>query len=453
MSKIYEVSTTYTLVRKYVIWVFRNYYNEYIVVGEENIPKDVPIIYAPNHLNALMDAMAVISVPPYDKPKVFLARADIFKLAKPIVKFLRFSKIIPAYRIRDGYDNLDKNKESFQEADNVLMNNAAMAIMPEGNQGDEKKIRQLGKGIFRIAFSTQQQLPAGESIKIIPVGIELGHLVKFGKHIIINIGKPIDVLDYMPLYNENPVDASNQLRSKLKGEMESLVQNLATEKYYACFKTTVDVVESHMLKEMGLNDNTLNRFYAGQKTAELLVKLEKQQPQEIEKLDVLCKSYNKELKKVNLRTKNLELSPQEIPAPWMSNLQRLLYILIGLPGFIVNILPFRIPTLFVKLMKIKYKGFYSSVYFAFSLLSFPLMYTLQSLLIVALFSFPWWTFFLLLPVQYYTGKLSFQLYKRIKSISAQQRLHRLIKTKQGVYLSLKNIKKQITEIVSKQIEV
>lgn len=452
MSKKHEASTSYRLIRKYVIWVLKHYYDEYIVLNEENIPVDEPIIFAPNHLNALMDAMAIISLPPHEKAKSFLARADLFNLARPIVKFLHFAKLIPAYRIRDGYENLDKNKTSFDAADNVLINNGTLVIMPEGNQGDEKKIRPLVKGIFRIAFSAQQKMPVGKSLKIVPVGIDMGHLIKCGKHIIIQVGKPIDMALFMPLYEENQVEAMNQIKMRLKNDMENLIQNLATDKYYACFETAIEVMETDMLKRLQVADNTVNRFYAGQKTAKLLIELEAHHPQEIEQLDSLCQSYREGLKKVNLRTSNLELSKEEIPSPLFNFLSNFMYILVGLPGFILNILPFKIPTLFVKILKIEYKGFYSSVYYAVSLISFPLMYSLQSLLILMSLALPWWIFILLLPIHYYSGKISFLLYRKIKANLAKQRLLKLIKSKNEDYQQLKNLQSQIKELIAIQLQ-
>jgi len=450
MSKIYELSTLYKLGRKYVVWVFKNYYDEYIVLGKENIPVGEPLIIAPNHLNALMDAIAILSLPPSNMSKVYLSRADLFNLPELIVRFIRFAKLVPAFRIRDGYENLDKNKASFDEAEDVLINNAAVVIMPEGNQGEEKKIRPLVKGIFRIAFSAQQKMPVGKSVKILPIGIEMGHLMKFGKHIIINIGKPIDIADYTKTYDENQAIAINQLKNKLRIDMESLVQNLATDKYYSCFETAIDVVGSNMLKELHLCDNTVNRFFAGQKAAGKLVELEKSYPQETEQLDVLCKKYKEGLQKVNLRTENFEQTAMGVPALFIKGLLSILYVLTGLPGFLLNILPFKIPTLFVKILNIEYKGFYSSVYFGFSILSFPLMYTLQSLFIISIFTLPWWIFFLLIPFYYFSGKLSFLIYKKMKANFAGFRLFRLVKSNKFEYLRLNALRKQISELVLKQ---
>src|SRR5665811_1721793 len=87
----------------YVSVIHRIYYKRITVVGYEKIPVKTPVIFAPNHQNALMDAFAVMF--PARKHVVFMARADIFK--KPaIAKILNMLQILPIYRIRDGYGEL-----------------------------------------------------------------------------------------------------------------------------------------------------------------------------------------------------------------------------------------------------------------------------------------------------------------------------------------------------------
>ena len=72
-------------------------------------------------------------------------------------KALRFLKILPAFRIRDGYENLGQNDATFEAAREVLEQHNALCVMPEGNQGDQRKLRPFAKGIFRIAFTAQEQ--------------------------------------------------------------------------------------------------------------------------------------------------------------------------------------------------------------------------------------------------------------------------------------------------------
>ncbi|MBQ1750417.1 MAG: 1-acyl-sn-glycerol-3-phosphate acyltransferase, partial [Bacteroidales bacterium] len=81
--------------------------------GLSNFPTDGAIILAPNHCNTLMDALAVLSI--NNDPKVFVARADIFKKPR-LAKFLRFIKILPISRIRDGKEALLNNGDTIEES-------------------------------------------------------------------------------------------------------------------------------------------------------------------------------------------------------------------------------------------------------------------------------------------------------------------------------------------------
>ena len=82
------------------------FYRKISVIGKKNLPKDTPLFFAPNHQNALMDALIILCS--IKEQPVFIARADIFK-NKTIARILIAMKILPAYRIRDGKENLKKN--------------------------------------------------------------------------------------------------------------------------------------------------------------------------------------------------------------------------------------------------------------------------------------------------------------------------------------------------------
>ena len=74
---IHKRNFIYYNIYPYVRAFFFHFYGKVQVKGLENIPKDQPVIFAPNHQNALMDALIVLFASPQDV--VFLARADIFK--------------------------------------------------------------------------------------------------------------------------------------------------------------------------------------------------------------------------------------------------------------------------------------------------------------------------------------------------------------------------------------
>lgn len=450
MSKIFENTLPYLIGKSYVVWSFRQYYDKIIVEGLENIPENEPVIFAPNHLNALMDALAILSLPPFKQVKVYLSRADLFKLPKPVVSFIRFAKLMPAFRIRDGYENLTKNKASFDEADEVLLNNAAICIMPEGDQGTERKIRPLVKGIFRIAFSAQQKLPEGKSVHIVPIGIDLGDFIRFGQHLIINIGKPIRVTDYLDSYLVNPAVATNAIKQKLQSDLEDLALHLGSEKYYECFAIAVEAANTPMIDALALEDNTLNRFLARKKTGKLLIRLEKEEPEVLEQLDSVCKEYKSGLQKVKINNSLLE---KPIPSTFkcLINCFNILFsFILAIPGIILNGFPLLLSSQIPKILKVEFKGFYSSVFYGSGIVLFPLFYILQSMLLTLTLSLSWWYLIILIPLHLFTGKLSFLFYRIVKSAYSNLKLYTVSKRHPNELITLQKLKQQITEtLISK----
>ena len=448
MSKIYELPLSFRLVKKYIRFTFKRFYSEYIVLGKENIPTEGQVIFAPNHLNALMDALAVHSVSPDNYATVFLARADMFR-KKTLARILRACKIMPAFRIRDGIENLGKNNEVFDQCVEVLETNNAMGIMPEGNQELERKIRPLVKGIFRVAFSAQQKIGTSGSVKIVPIGIDMGDLYKFGKHIIINIGVPIDVSEYMTRYDENQPATTNEIRSDLSIALENLVVNLNTEQYYPAFEVATQLCNTSMLESMQLKKNTVNLFYARQEIGRKLVKIEQTHPELAQKLDTLCTDFEHLRKKLNLHINNFEHQSVRSASTALKTLGLLLLSPVFLIGFALNFLPFFTPVIVRKKMKVKFEGFYTSIHYGVGILIFPIFYLLQAILFFSISGLSWWLILLFIPLEYLSGKWAFSLYKHYKKTIGEIN-HSIVKTKKEKdYKRLLQIRSAIIDIVMK----
>ncbi len=448
MSKIYELPLSFRLVKKYIRFTFKRFYSEYIVLGKENIPTEGQVIFAPNHLNALMDALAVHSVSPDNYATVFLARADMFR-KKTLARILRACKIMPAFRIRDGIENLGKNNEVFDQCVEVLETNNAMGIMPEGNQELERKIRPLVKGIFRVAFSAQQKIGTSGSVKIVPIGIDMGDLYKFGKHIIINIGVPIDVSEYMTRYDENQPATTNEIRSDLSIALENLVVNLNTEQYYPAFEVATQLCNTSMLESMQLKKNTVNLFYARQEIGRKLVKIEQTHTELAQKLDTLCTDFEHLRKKLNLHINNFEHQSVRSASTALKTLGLLLLSPVFLIGFALNFLPFFTPVIVRKKMKVKFEGFYTSIHYGVGILIFPIFYLLQAILFFSISGLNWWLILLFIPLEYLSGKWAFSLYKHYKKTIGEIN-HSIVKTKKEKdYKRLLQIRSAIIDIVMK----
>jgi 1-acyl-sn-glycerol-3-phosphate acyltransferase len=118
-----------------------------------------------------MDALAVLFT--HKGQPIFLARADIFK-SKFIASLLFFLKILPVYRLRDGFDNVKSNDIIFNKTIDVLRNKNGLVILPEGSHEGVRRLRQLKKGICRIAFQADEATGFNLNIKIIPVKDKTG---------------------------------------------------------------------------------------------------------------------------------------------------------------------------------------------------------------------------------------------------------------------------------------
>ncbi len=230
------------------------YYRKVIVIGRENLKNNFPKIIAPNHQNALMDAMAIVCST--GGQQVYLARADIFKKTF-MASILYFLKILPVYRIRDGYESLKQNSDIFRKTIDVLKNNKPIVILPEGNHAGFRRLRQLKKGIFRIALQTEESENFTMGLKIIPVGLDYSDYHRFRSVLTVIYGEPIDVKEYRKLYQENPQGAYNSFRERLSAELKKYMVHIESEDDYEALDELREIVNGKYCKKR--KDPKVNR--------------------------------------------------------------------------------------------------------------------------------------------------------------------------------------------------
>ena len=113
MGKIQDDNRLYSLLRHFVDHHTFRGFRKFQVIGRENIPEGA-CLYGSNHCNTLMDAMVILANT--HEKKVFIARADIFQNPRT-AKILRWLRILPIYRIRDGIGAVrDKNGDTMDYA-------------------------------------------------------------------------------------------------------------------------------------------------------------------------------------------------------------------------------------------------------------------------------------------------------------------------------------------------
>ncbi len=224
MSKIWEKSFGYQLLRAFADPNTRASYNKAHVRGK--LPEDGAVIIAPNHTSTLMDAMVVLRT--RKEPTVFGARADIFK--KPgVAKFLRYIRIVPMARIRDGAQSVLRNLETFAEVDDVLEHGVPFCIFPEGRHRPMHSLLPIGKGVARIAFASA----AKRQTYVVPTGIEHGSFFRYRYPCTVTFGDPIDVNAFLKDHEGNTeAETFQAFRDEIGKRISSLITCLPDDENY-----------------------------------------------------------------------------------------------------------------------------------------------------------------------------------------------------------------------------
>ena len=218
----------YYPLKLYVVISCFLYFRKLRVTGLKNIPAKGPLIYAINHQNALLDPLVVHSVSwrnPY-----FLTRADIFN-NKFVDQFLRGIKMLPIYRIRDGFDSIKMNEAVFESAKEILTKGGVVGIFPEGSHSLLYKMRPLKKGVARIAFMTEEAADFKLNVQIIPIGIHYESHSSTKGRTLVTYGKPINVADYKQTYQQDQNKAFNELLTEISDRVKLLILNIESKDY------------------------------------------------------------------------------------------------------------------------------------------------------------------------------------------------------------------------------
>ncbi len=357
-NNIEKTSFSYAILKTIArIWHNKIFYRKVIVIGRENLKDKSPKIIAPNHQNALMDAMAIVCST--KGQQVYLARADIFK-KKFVASILYWLKLLPVYRIRDGYESLKQNDKIFSKTIDVLKSNKPLVILPEGNHEGIRRLRQLKKGIFRIALQTEEAENFKMGIKIIPVGLDFSDYHRFRSVLTVIYGNPIDVSEYRKLYEENPQKAYNTFRDRLSEELKKYMVHISSEEDYKALDELRKIVNGKY--------STSTKYPRVSRDKRLIERMESLQKNDQPLYRRICKKaldIKKLTKKLNIGYYHLNRPKPRLFFHMMAVAGLIALLPLFIAGWLLNYIFYRIPKLPLK--NIKDKMFHGSVRYVISL--------------------------------------------------------------------------------------
>ena len=386
-KRVQDNDITYNILRKYIDFVLRFSYRTIKYVGLERIPKDGAVIFAPNHTGALMDALVILAMD--SRPKVFVARADMFKNPK-IAKFLTFCKIMPIMRMRDGIDEVKKNNETIERAVEVLRDRVPFCIFPEGTHQTKYSTLPLAKGIFRIAMQAHELMP-DTPLYIIPVGIRYGSFFRFRSSARVQIGEPINIGEFIAEHPDmTPQEQMNDMRTCLEKRMqESIFYIPNDEDYDATYEICAAVVKKQVNhikddEEYGKLRGLDAHFAANNMTVKHLDYLKRVNPELAARLIELGNDAS-----ALRKAEHISLNSVSVKYPLLSRILKVLFVLITLPYTLVAsvcTLPIKLACHFIfKLFKDQ--AFRNSVRYVINMVLWPILMIIYG--VIAFMSLPW----------------------------------------------------------------
>ena len=334
MRNVEKWSLTYEVLRPFVRLAHRLIHKEFHVIGRSNIPKDKPVVFAPNHQNGLMDDMVIVTTAPGQT--VFLGRADIFK-SKIIRVFLKFVKIIPIYRIRDGKEALKKNEETFYRTIEIMNSNTNICLYPEAAQIGKRSMLPHKKAIPRIVFKAHDLQKNEVDIQIVPVGLTFSSYFKFRRNLVVQYGKPISSKEYCKIYaEEGEHAATNALKSRIYNEIESLIVNIPEAELTDVYESAFRIIRPTIFKKLGLKKNAVGKLEADQLFTQ---KLHEQFKNDTDKKDEIVskqREFERLRKKLKLKSSILQKKKFTFNNSLLTILVALITLPITLMGAIIN---------------------------------------------------------------------------------------------------------------------
>lgn len=200
--------------------LLRFFFRRVEVEGVERVPRQGPVVFVANHINALVDPGLLLAFLP--RTPSFLAKSTLWQnmVVRP---FLDLAAAIPVYRRQDGAD-ASRNAETFARCHQQLARGGALALFPEGRSHNEPALVPLKTGVSRIVLEAEAAY-GPLATRIVPVGLLFDDKGRFRSQALVQVGEPIDPNPQVTAYQEDPRGAVQTLTARVRAALGAVTLN------------------------------------------------------------------------------------------------------------------------------------------------------------------------------------------------------------------------------------
>jgi glycerol-3-phosphate O-acyltransferase/dihydroxyacetone phosphate acyltransferase len=374
----------YRLFRALARLTLRLFFRQIEVEAAQNVPPLGPVLLVPNHTNALVDPLVLLTA--IDRRLTVTAKNVLAR--NPLLGWLMRSLGVIAFHRREDVGkgaDLRQNVRSLQRCREVLAGHhpedgrGVICIFPEGVSHSDPKLRRFQVGPARIALDYLRKDGNPGRLRIVPVGLLYTEKDQFRSGVWLRFGEPIDVARWC---EEHPGAGADALTEELRRRVEALTINYESRRESLILTWAGQIVATggHAPPPLGAAERPVAEWFR------LVARLQsgyhalvESDPAAVEELSTRIRRYRTELKRGGIE-------PQEVYLPLHPGralfflVRELELVVVGAPlalfGVINHVLPYLVVKQIARRLSRDKDHWASNVVYP-SFVVFPFFYLLQ----------------------------------------------------------------------------
>jgi 1-acyl-sn-glycerol-3-phosphate acyltransferase len=368
----------YRIVRALARLALHLFFRQIEVEGCEHVPESGPILFVPNHTNALVDPLFLVITL---RRRLTVTAKNVLARNPLLGALISGLGVVTFHRREDAGKGADprQNVRSLERCRQILAAGGALCIFPEGVSHSDPGLRPFRTGPARIALDYVREDGNPGGLRIIPVGLLYTDKDRFRSGVWLRYGTPLDVARWVA---DHPEATAQDLTVEITRHVRDLTLNYETRREAALLRWAAEIVVTGgvMPAPLGRPDRSVAEWFR------LLARLQAgyhalpaQYRREVEELTVRVRHYRAELKRRGLAPAEVYL-PIHPGRALLFLVRELELVVVGAPlalfGAINHILPYALVKWIARALSTDKDHWASNVVYP-GFLIFPLFYLLQ----------------------------------------------------------------------------
>jgi len=348
------------------------------VEARHNAPAVGPVLFVPNHTNALVDPLVLMTA---IRREVTITAKSVLG-QNPLLRWLMSALGVVTFHRRSDVGkgaDLRQNVRSLQLCREILAGGGALCIFPEGVSHSDPSLRSFHLGPARIALDYLRKDGNPGRLRIVPVGLLYTVKDQFRSDIWLRFGQPIDVASWALAH---PGAGPAELTAELQRQVHALTVNYNSRRESAILSWAAEIVATRAAAPPSLGSDErpvadwfriLGRLQSGYH------KLLLRDPEAVHELSRRVRRYRARLRRAGIAPAEVYLPMHPGRAAFFL-LRELELVLVGTPlalfGAINHAVPYEIVKVLARTLSTDKDHWASNVVYP-GIVVFPLCYLVQ----------------------------------------------------------------------------